>query len=197
MKVADIGVTLTVFLAASAAQAAQCIDAKSAKNGFILERPGIHSEYRPAASGMVAVANTYESETPQSQFLFGGLIEVFRDSSTGRLAMIPLADLRKLFALKAGTKSKTAFVELAPNTQPKGIQTIELSVTGKDTVSLGDCKYAVLAVAETITNEAGETLDDYTALYSPDLQAVLARRYDAGKSSESVVGYETIKPLGN
>ncbi|MER9601586.1 hypothetical protein [Mesorhizobium sp. M0243] len=58
-----------------------------------------------------------------------------------------------------------------------------------------DCKYNVLAVKETFKNGAGETLDSFTALYAPDLQAALARRYDEGTSSESVNGYETIKPL--
>ena len=195
MKIARIHVALPILLAASAAHAAQCIDAKSAKNGFILERPGIHSEFRLVAGGMVSVANKYESQSPQTQFLFGGLIEVFRDSNTGQLAMIPLSDIRKLFPLKAGAKSKTLFVRLAPNKQPKGTETVEIVVKGKETFSLGDCKYNVVTVKETITSEAGETLDQYTALYAPDLQAVLAKRYDEGTNAESVVGYQTIKPL--
>jgi len=144
---------------------------------------------------MVSVANTYQSESPQTQFLFAGLIEVFRDSDTGHLAMIPLADLRKLFPLKSGAKSTTQFVELSPKKQPKGTKTLELAVKGKETFSLDDCKYTVLAVKETIKNQAGETLDAFTALYAPDLQAAVARRYDEGTKSESVVGYEVIKPL--
>ena len=48
-----------------------------------------------------------------------------------------------------------------------------------------------------IKNAAGETLDAFTALYAPDLQASLARRYDEGTSAQSVNGYETIKPLAD
>ncbi len=195
MKTAAIHGILTILLSAGDAYAAQCVDAKSAKEGFVLERPGIHSEFRPVAGGMISVDNKYESQSPQTQFLFGGLIEVFRDSDTGQMAMIPLSDVRKLFPLKAGAKSKTLFVRLAPNKQPKGTETVEIVVKGKETFSLGDCKYNVLTVKETITNEAGETLDQYTALYAPDLQAVLAKRYDEGTKAESVVGYQTIKPL--
>ncbi|WP_245446402.1 hypothetical protein [Mesorhizobium kowhaii] len=55
---------------------------------------------------MMSVANTYESQSPQTQYLFAGLIEVFRDSDTGRLAMIPFSDLRKLFPLKTGQKAR-------------------------------------------------------------------------------------------
>ncbi|PBB28366.1 MULTISPECIES: hypothetical protein [unclassified Mesorhizobium] len=195
MKRALIGMALAVLLPASVAFAGPCVDAKSAKNGFILARPGIQSEFRPAAGGMISVANSYESQSPQKQFLYAGLIEVFRDSNTGRLAMIPFSDLRKLFPLKAGTKSTIEFVELSPDKQPKATKTLILVVKGKETFSLGGCKYHVLAVKETFKNGAGETLDTFTALYAPDLQASLARRYDEGTSAESVNGYETIKPL--
>ncbi|CDX57122.1 conserved hypothetical protein [Mesorhizobium plurifarium] len=53
----------------------------------------------------------------------------------------------------------------------------------------------VLVVGETITGDNGNVIDTFTALYSPDLQAVLARRYDEGTSAQSEVGFETIKPL--
>ncbi|WP_244749512.1 hypothetical protein [Mesorhizobium sp. L-2-11] len=56
MKTISIATALTIL--ASAAHGAECIDAKAAKAGFILERPGIHSEFRPAAGGMVSVATT-------------------------------------------------------------------------------------------------------------------------------------------
>ena len=188
---------MALLATASVAHGAECVDAKTAKTGFVLEKPGIRSEFRPAAGGMVSVANTYESGPPQTQFLFGGLIEVFRDSDTGRVAMIPFSDLRKLFPLKTGAKSTIEFVELSPNKQPKSTKTLTLVVKGKETFSLGDCKYKVLAVKETFKNGAGETLDAFTSLYAPDLQAALARRYDEGTSAESVNGYETIKPLAN
>lgn len=123
-------------------------------------------------------------------------IEVFRDSETGRLAIVPFADLRKLFPLKAGAKSTIEFVELSPSKQPNATKTLTLAVKGKETFSLGDCKYNVLAVTETFKNGGGETLDAFTALYSPDLQAALARRYDEGTSAESVNG-KTIKPLAD
>lgn len=195
MKIARICSTLTIVLSANAAYAAQCIDAKSAKDGFALEKPGIRSEYRPVAGGLVSVANKYQSQSPQTQFLLGGLIEVFRTSDTGQMAMFPLSDTHKLFPLKTGAKSKTLFVRLAPNKRPNGTETVEIVVKGKETFNLGDCKYNVLTVKETITSDAGKTLDQFTALYAPDLQAVLAKRYDEGTSAESVVGYETIKPI--
>jgi L-aminopeptidase/D-esterase-like protein len=197
MKTASVGMIWVALLSANTVHAADCVDAKSAKAGFVLEMPGIRSEFRPVAGGMVSVANTYGSQSPQTQFLFGGLVEVFRDSDTGRVAMIPFSDLRKLFPLKTGAKSTIEFVELSPNKQPKSTKTLSLVVKGKETFSVGGCKYNVLAVKETFKNGAGETLDTFTALYAPDLQASLARRYDEGTSSESVNGYETIKPLSN
>ncbi|WP_246689127.1 hypothetical protein [Mesorhizobium sp. M8A.F.Ca.ET.207.01.1.1] len=102
--------------------------------------------------------------------------------------------MRKLFPLKAGAKSTIEFVELSPSKQPNATKTLTLA---KETFSLGDCKYNVLAVTETFKSGGGETLDAFTALYSPDLQAALARRYDEGTSAESANGYETIKPLAD
>lgn len=189
------GMALAMLALAGTAKAADCVDAKSAKTGFVLEKPGIRSEFRPAPGGMVAVANNYQSQSPQTQYLYGGLIEVFRDSETGRLSMIPLGDLKKLFPLKAGAKSKTEFVRLTAKKAPKGTETLALAVKGKETYKLGDCKYDVLAVNETITGDSGAVIDSFTALYSPDLKAVLARRYDEGTSAQSEVGFETIKPL--
>jgi hypothetical protein len=193
MKTLATGMALAML--AGAAQAADCVDAKSAKAGFVLEKAGISSEFQPAPGGMVAVANKYESDSPQTQYLYAGLIEVFRDSETGRLSMIPLGDLKKLFPLKAGAKSKTEFVRLSSKKAPKGTETLALTVKGKDSYKLGDCKYNVLVVGETITGDTGNVIDTFTALYSPDLQAVLARRYDEGTSAQSEVGFETIKPL--
>jgi len=193
MKTLTTGMALAML--AGAAQAADCLDAKTAKAGFVLEKAGIRSEFRPAPGGMVAIANKYQSDSPQTQYLYAGLIEVFRDSETGRLSMIPLGDLKKLFPLKAGAKSKTEFVRLSSKKAPKGTETLALTVKGKDSYKLGDCKYNVLAVGETITGDTGNVIDSFTALYSPDLQAVLARRYDEGTSAQSEVGFETIKPL--
>jgi len=193
MKTLTTGMALAML--AGAAQAADCVDAKTAKAGFVLEKAGIRSEFRPAPGGMVAIANKYQSDSPQTQYLYAGLIEVFRDSDTGRLSMIPLGDLKKLFPLKAGAKSRTEFVRLSSKKAPKGTETLALTVKGKDTYKLGDCKYNVLAVGETITGDSGAVIDSFTALYSPDLQAVLARRYDEGTSAQSEVGFETIKPL--
>ncbi|WP_217577627.1 hypothetical protein [Mesorhizobium sp. GbtcB19] len=195
MKTVATGMVLAMLALAGAAQAADCVDAKSAKAGFVLEKSGISSEFRPAPGGMVAVANTYQSDSPQTQYLYAGLIEVFRDSDTGRLSMIPLGDLKKLFPLKAGAKSKTDFVRLSSKKPPKGTETLALAVKGKDSYKLGDCKYNVLVVSETITGDSGNVIDSFTALYSPDLQAVVARRYDEGTSAQSEVGFETIKPL--
>jgi hypothetical protein len=195
MKILTAGMVFAMFTFAGAAQASDCVNAKSAKAGFVLEKAGISSEVRPAPGGMVSVTKKYQSDSPQTQYLYAGLIEVFRDSDTGRLSMIPLGDLKKLFPLKAGARSKTEFVRLSSKKAPKGTETLALTVKGKDTYRLGDCKYNVLVVGETITGDNGNVIDTFTALYSPDLQAVLARRCDEGTSSQSEVGFEAIKPL--
>ncbi|KQU79485.1 hypothetical protein ASD99_29145 [Mesorhizobium sp. Root695] len=51
---------MALLATASVAHGAECVDAKTAKTGFVLEKPGIRSEFRPAAGGMVSVANISE-----------------------------------------------------------------------------------------------------------------------------------------
>ncbi|WP_292101725.1 hypothetical protein [Mesorhizobium sp.] len=47
MKAATIGMAL--LATAGTAHGAECVDAMTAKTGFVLEMPGVRSEFRPAA----------------------------------------------------------------------------------------------------------------------------------------------------
>lgn len=186
---------LAGLLIAGGAQAADCPDDQTAKDGFTLERPGIRSEFRPSDEMIVYVSNTYQSSLSQTQFFFGGLIELFHDSEKGQLMVVPLSDLRSIFPLKSGASHEVSFLRLTPKKSAAVQQTMKLQVTGKEKYRLGDCEYDVLAVRQTVKNAQGKELDAWTSLYAPSLQAVLAKRYDEGSAKEAIVGYESIKPL--
>ncbi|WP_245445004.1 hypothetical protein [Pseudaminobacter soli (ex Li et al. 2025)] len=191
---------LAALLAAAvltgAAQASECPGAATADDGFVLERPGIRSVYKNSDDDMVMqVSNSFDSGPPQTQFFLGGLIELFRTSKTGQFAILPYSDMRGIFPLKAGAQRKLDFVELLPGEETAEPVVLELKVTGKEKFSLGRCSYDVLAVKLVKKKSDGEELDAWTALYAPDLQAVLAKRYDEGTAQETTVGYAAIKPL--
>jgi hypothetical protein len=103
--------------------------------------------------------------------------------------------MRAIFPLKAGAHRKLEFVELLPLEDTADPVVLDLNVTGKENFSLGGCTYDVLAIKLVKKKGNGEELDAWTALYAPDLQAVLAKRYDEGTAQETTVGYAAIKPL--
>lgn len=73
-------------------------------------------------------------------------------------------------------------------------QSLELEVTGQETLSLGKCDYKVLRIKQT-TRENDKLVDQQSVLYSPDLEAILARIYDEGTASELIVHYDSISTL--
>lgn len=80
------GISLALLVAALAgnhAYGADCPDNKTARKGFVLERPGVRTVVRLTAEQVAIVNNEFASASPQTQFLAGGLIEVFRTSSKG------------------------------------------------------------------------------------------------------------------
>jgi hypothetical protein len=184
------------LLTAGIAQAGDCPNAATIKDGFVLERPGIRSVFRLSEEEKVMqVTNSFDAGPPQTQFFLGGLIELYRASKTGQFAILTLTDLRDIFPLEAGAQRKLGFIELVPQEKTAKPIVQDLSVTGKEAFSLGECEYEVLAVKQTRKSSGGEELDVWTALYAPDLQAVLAKRYDEGSGQEATIGYEAIRPL--
>lgn len=195
MTISRVVLSFVGLLAAGTAYGAKCPDAKTAYDGFVLDRPGVHSEFHPSAEMVVQVANTFDSAPPQTHFYLGGLIEVLRSSDKGRFSMLPFSDLRSIFPLQPGDSHEITLMHLEADKKVEKPLTLALEVTGEESFSLGDCKYEVLAVRQTMTAADGGNIDTWTSLYSPDLQAVLARRYDEGTAQESVIGYEAIQPL--
>ena len=103
------------------------------------ERPGIHSEFRTGGgrNGLTSPTHT-KSQSPQTQFLFGGLIEVFRDSDTGQLAMIPFSDLQKAVSAEGrGQRAQIVFVELCAEQAAEGHQDAEPGRQGQGDVQPG------------------------------------------------------------
>ncbi len=182
--------TLCAVLAAGTTHAADCPDSETAKKGFVLEMPGVSSTFRQLDESVVQVENSYEASSPQTQFFFGGLIEVFRTSKTGQFALLPFSDLRDVLPLETGAHHKLSWILLDAKENRAEPQSLELQVAKEETFRLGECKYKVLAVKQTYRSAEDKELDTWTAMYSPELKAVLARRY-----AEGTVAYQSIKPL--
>ncbi len=186
---------LSALLLPGAAHGAECPDGKAAKNGFVLERPGIRSVFRPFPENVVQLTNSFDSSPPQTQFFLGGLIEVFRTSKTGQFAVLPNSDFSTIFPLKEGAREELQWLQLDAEQNTVELRSLELQVVSKETLKLGACDYEVLAVKQTFKDGEGQELDTLTALYAPGLQAILAKRYDEGTDKEDTIAYNSIKPL--
>ncbi|WP_112664611.1 hypothetical protein [Microvirga flavescens] len=185
---------ISLLFAMSPAFADECPTAQSAKAGFILERQGILAEIKPA-DGFVHVVNTYPSGKKQDVISFRGLFEISRFDDTARSINIPLSDLRAIFPLDRKSRRVVTFAPAQPS-KVGAVISLELSVSGEEKLQIGACGYNVLLVRNRYLNVEGKVISEHTDFYSPDLGFVLAKRYDEKGGRESMVKYQSIRPLG-
>jgi hypothetical protein len=183
---------LAAMLLPGAVHAAECPTA--AENGFMLLQEDVQSEFRRHHGPIVKIVNRHGTSARQTVFSYRGLIDLSRMDAESQQAIYALSDLKNIFPLKKGAKHTISFVLLNPDRSDEGQLTFELAVTGQETFELEDCKYKVLKIRQT-TKKGDEQVDVWSALYSPDLEATLAKIYDEGTDKEYMVRYERIRPL--
>ena len=177
-----------------AAHAADCPSAGTAGKGFVLQNTGARTEFRKAEGQIVKSVNHFSDSSQQTVFSFAGLFDLARFSKNEQYAMHPLADLSRLVPLKKGARANIPFVQLGPNERADTRWCLELTVAGQENFSLGECTYKVLRIKQ-VTKRGDEQVDVLSVLYSPDLQATLAKVYDEGTADEYTVRYDRIQSL--
>ncbi|WP_243374512.1 hypothetical protein [Microvirga solisilvae] len=185
---------LFAFLPIAPAMAQSCPDARTAKQGFVLERQGTRAEVRQASDHFVHVANVYPGGKKQDVVYYKGLLPISRFDDTTQSISIPVSELRTIFPL--GLKARRA-VTYAPATPSKvgALVSLELTVSGQEELQLGSCTYEVFAVHNRYINAEGKTTSEHTDLYSPVLGFVLGKRYPEKGGAHTLVKYQSIKPL--
>lgn len=173
--------------------AAECPTAKTAKNGFILKNDAAVSEFRSARGSLVSITSTFGPSNKQIIYSFDGIFDLYRVDRQVKSAMHPLSDLSKIVPLKKGDHRVIDFVPFDPELSADQWK-LELTVTKRETMNLGQCRYDVLRIKQE-TKRNGETVYTLSVLYSPDLHATLAKIYDEGTSTEEVSGYDEIEAL--
>lgn len=185
---------LTPFLSISTL-AEPCPDAKTAKQGFILERQGTRAEVRQASDHFVHVTNLYPGGKKQDVIYYKGLLPISRFDETTQSISIPVSELRTIFPLALKARRAVTYAPATP-TKVGSLISLELTVTGQEELELGSCSYEVYAVHNRYLNAEGRTTSEHTDLYSPALGFVLAKRYDEKTGTATLVKYQSIKPLG-
>ncbi|WP_244471203.1 hypothetical protein [Rhizobium ecuadorense] len=174
--------------------AADCPSSDTANKGFVLENNGARSEFRKAEGQIVKTVNHFSGSPQQTVFSFAGLFDLARFSKNEQYAMHPLSDLSHTLPLKKGARIKVAFLPLGPDEHADTLWSLELTVAGQESFSLGECTYKVLRIKQVI-KRGDEQVDILSVLYSPDLQATLAKVYDEGTANEYTSRYDRIQSL--
>jgi len=182
------------LLAAGTASADDCPNADSAKLGFVLERQGAQAEVRPAPGHFVHVVNTYSGGKRQDVIYYRGLFPVSRFDDTARSINVPVSDLRSIFPLDLKSRRALTYAPSEPS-RVGALISLEMSVTGQETLQLGSCTYPVLVVRNRYMNAEGRVTSEHIDLYSADLGFVLGKRYDERGGRQTTMMYQRIKPL--
>ncbi|MBB4041011.1 hypothetical protein GGR34_002674 [Microvirga flocculans] len=180
---------------ATPAMGDDCPTAQTAKLGFVLERQGTRAEVRPGSDHFTHVLNLYPSGKVQNVIYYRGFFPVSRFDDTARSINIPVSDLRTVFPLEPKARRALTYAPAQPD-KVGAIVSLELTVTGQEQLQLGSCSYNVLIVRNRFLNAEGKVTGEHTDLYSPELGFVLAKRYEERGGSQTVVKYQSIKPLG-
>ncbi|MCG7394451.1 hypothetical protein MHY87_16220 [Microvirga sp. ACRRW] len=182
------------FVFPASALANNCPNAKTAKQGFVLERQGTKAEVRPASDHFVHVTNLYPNGKKQNVIYYKGLFQVSRTDDTAQSISIPVSDVRTIFPLALKARRAVTYAPATPSTVG-ALVSLELMVTDQEEIELGPCAYEVFAVHHRYLNADGKTTSEHTDLYSPDLGFVLAKRYPNKNGSQTLVRYDSIKPF--
>lgn len=190
--------SISVFVAASvfsgAVHATTCPSAKTLQDGFTLERPPTRTTVERGEGPVTRVVNIYGNGREQTVLYFRGLIELYRMTRNSHILRYPQTDLAELFPLKRGDRHTFSYIETTPEDVPGALRTVNLEVLGTETFTLGPCRYEALVIERVFKREDAET-GRSSVLYSPELETILARRYDAGTAQEATIGYSKIGPM--
>ncbi|TDW16583.1 hypothetical protein EV128_13435 [Rhizobium azibense] len=185
---------LGAALLPAVAYGADCPSSDTAAKGFVLENADARSEFRKAEGTIVKILNHFSDWPQQTVFSFAGLFDLARYSKNEQFVMHPLSDMSRIIPLKKGANANVAFVPLGPDEQADARWSLELTVAGQESFSLGECKYKVFRIKQ-VTKKGREQVDVLSVLYSPELRATLAKIYDEGTGDEFTVRYDRIQSL--
>jgi hypothetical protein len=194
------GVAVLVILLAAIsmgswlASAQDCPTARSARDGFVVERgERSKTEVFHVDDSVVRTILRYDGTTLLETAQFQGLFQLERLERGRKNVFRPKTDLGALFPLKPG-KSPTVAFEVGEATGSTTTRTVSLSVKPGEDMYIGPCKYAVLKI------ERKEALGDAPPSfinfdhYAPELKLVLAKEYRERDGRTTLIKFDKIYP---
>lgn len=175
----------------AAVMADECPDTQSGKAGFVVERSGSSKTevFHDGASvrSVMRFRDSVLLETTQ----YEGLFDLERIDRGRRSVFKPRADLAKLFPLKVGQK-KAAEFDMTDDAARLTQRTIILQVQGSDVMTFGPCKYDVLKIERSRSDNAGSPVFMNTDYYAPKLKIIVAKEYKDPEGRTNLIKYDRI-----
>lgn len=181
--------TIVVCLAA-AARADDCPSAAAGKGSFVIERGAdSRTEVFYGDGPIVRTVLRYRDRTVLETTLYGGLFELDRLDRGRRFVFKPKTDLAKLFPLKQ-QKIRAEF-DLQQDDGKPATSSVNLTVIGTDTLSIGSCKYDIVKIQREETR-ANSRLFNNVDYYAPALKLVVAKEYKESDGRMNLIKFDKI-----
>lgn len=183
---------IAVLISPAIVFAAECPSGKNDGDEFVLAHGQVRSEFRRSGP-IVLVENDFQGAGKQRLFLFRGLIELARSGDDGNYSQHFTSNLEAFWPLKVGARRTFEFLPLE-TTKIEDKWSLTLAVTKRRAFPIKFCNYEVFYVTYDIRKN-GKEEERWTAVYSPDLRATVAKIYDEGTEDKEIVAYNLIAPL--
>jgi hypothetical protein len=185
------GTTFALIFASAGASAEDCPTAVKGRGAFVVERgEPSKTEVTFGDGAVVNAVFRFEGKTLLETKQYEGLIQLERFDKGRRTIFKPRSDLSKLFPL---TPKQQIGVQL--DVSEEGIQpsivTVDLRMTGTDSLTIGACKYDVLKF-ERIEARQNKKSEPVTEYYAPELKFVVAKEYRERDGRTTLIKYDRI-----
>ena len=191
---ACLAASASVLCGASTAVAQDCPTAKSAANGYVVEREtGSKTDVLFGDDSVVRTIMRFNDKILLETTQFQGVFDLERIDRGRRAVFRPKSDLSAVFPLTVG-KTATVEFDVEGDGRPS-TSAVRISVKAADTLYIGRCKYNVLKIERNESRGGGPFGLRGTDYYSPDLKLVIAREYREGAANANLIKFDRISPI--
>ena len=188
-RIAKAG-AFVVGMAIGHATAEDCPDARAGNAGYVVER-GAGSRTEVFHDGhTVRTVVRYSGNQVLETTQFEGLFDLDRIDRGRRTTFKPASELAKLFPLKVGQKAVVDFEVMNAGTSAK--RTVRLNVVGTDELYIGSCKYKVLKIERSQSQDGKPMVFLEIDYYSPELKLIIAKEFKEGRGQTSLNKFDKI-----
>jgi hypothetical protein len=191
-RIAKASAFAVAVMAIGQAAAEDCPDSRTGLTGYVVER-GSGSRTEVFHDGhIVRTVVRYNGNQVLETTQFEGLFDLDRIDRGRRTTFKPASELAKLFPMKADQKAVVDFD--VTNAGASAKRTVRLHVMGTDELYIGSCKYKVLKIERSQSQEGRQAVFAEIDYYSPELKLIIAKEFKERSGQASINKFDKIYP---